>query len=144
MLVNQPDERWGTADIPLDLIRIETGDGYIKIAIKDILPKANIKDNTYKNHWHSIMHKALKDVNITFEKAICVITVYTTAYYWDVDNRVYKYIIDSLRLNQIIPNDKHDNLSFMVMGGIDRENPRTEILLVKHPENIQEMLINSL
>jgi hypothetical protein len=81
------------------------------------------------------MHKALKDIKKKYKKVLCVIKVFSPAYYWDTDNRAYNIIINSLRYNQIIPNDKVDNLSFMVMGGVDKNNPRTEIYLVEHPEN---------
>ncbi len=118
------------------MVSTETNGRCIKITINDILPRnVEIPKSNLEIHWLGIMHKALKDINAKYEKVLCVIKVYNTAYYWDVDNRTYSIIINSLRYNRIIPNDRFDNLSFMVMGGVDRDNPRTEIYLLEHPED---------
>ncbi|NLM87158.1 MAG: hypothetical protein GX176_00035 [Syntrophomonadaceae bacterium] len=138
MLIYTPDNNQTAArEILEDMVRTEVHRDYVKITIKDVLPReADIPKIALKEHWHSLMAHALKDVNWQADKVLCVIKVISTANYWDTDNRAYKFIIDSLRYNQIVPNDTHNNLSYLVIGGeIDKENPRTEIYLVKHPED---------
>ena len=120
----------------IQMVDTEANDRFIKITINDILPRmAGLSKSSLELHWLGIMHKALKDLDKKYERVLCVIKVFSPAYYWDVDNRAYNIIINSLRYNQIIPNDKFDNLSFMVMGGVDKDNPRTEIYLVEHPKD---------
>mgnify|MGYP000964666638 FL=1 len=120
----------------IQMVDTEMNDRFIKITINDILPRiVGLPKSNLEQHWLGIMHKALKDIKKKYKKVLCVIKVFSPAYYWDTDNRAYNIIINSLRYNQIIPNDKVDNLSFMVMGGVDKNNPRTEIYLVEHPEN---------
>ncbi len=120
----------------IQMVDAETNDRYVKITINDILPRAvGVSKSSLENHWLSLMHKALQDVETQYEKILCVIKVFSPAHYWDVDNRTYSIIINSLRYNKIIPDDKFNNLSFMVMGDIDKDNPRTEIYLLEHPED---------
>ena len=120
----------------IQMVNTEINGSNIKITINDILPRAvGISKSTLEQHWYTLMHKALKDVKIQYEKVLCVIKIFSPAHYWDVDNRTYSFIIDSLRYNDIIPDDKFNNLSFMVMGDIDKDNPRTEIHLLKHPDD---------
>lgn len=120
----------------IQMINTEINERFIKITVNDILPRiAGLSKSSLELHWLGIMHKALKDIDRKFEKVLCVIKVISPAYYWDADNRAHNIVINSLRYNQIIPNDKFGNLSFMVMGGVDKENPRTEIYLVEHPKD---------
>lgn len=119
-----------------DMITTEVHPDYVKITVKDILPRiAGLKKSSLENHWAGIMHYALRDLNVKFDKVLCVIKVYNPADYWDTDNRAYNIIINSLRYNKIIPDDRHKYLSFAVIGAMDYENPRTEIYIAKHPEN---------
>jgi len=139
---------WATMDSPLNketkeykretmqIVNTEVNNGFVKITINDILPRAvGVSKSSLEYHWLSLMHKALKDVETQYEKILCVIKVFSPAHYWDVDNRTYSIIINSLRYNQVIPDDKFNNLSFMVMGDIDKDNPRTEIYLLEHPND---------
>jgi hypothetical protein len=120
----------------IQMIDTEVNERYVKISINDILPRAvGVSKSSLEQHWLRIMHKALKDVDRQYEKVLCVIKVFSPAYYWDVDNRTYSIIINSLRYNQIIPEDRFNNLSFLVMGDIDKNNPRTEIYLLEHPKD---------
>jgi len=112
------------------------GEEYIKITINDILPtNAGLSKNVIKFHWLALMNHALKDVNTTFNKLLCVIKIYSPATFWDTDNRSIKVVLDSLRYNRIIPDDRSQFLTHMIIGEVDRENPRTEIYLLEHPEN---------
>lgn len=137
---------WAILDSPLNeeflhsdimqIVNTEVNGSYIKITINDILPRAvGVSKSSLENHWLGIMHKALKDIETQYKKILCVIKVFSPAHYWDVDNRTYSIIINSLRYNKIIPDDKFNNLSFMVMGDIDKDNPRTEIYLLEHPDD---------
>ncbi len=141
-IIEDKEIEYEDGSIPDGLISTEVNDDYIKVTVQDILPKdVSISKPVLRDHWLRIMHQALKDVNKQFDKVLCVIAVYCPTPYWDVDNRAYKYIIDSLRHNRIIPDDKHSNLSFMVIGGVDRESPRTEIYILKHPNDILNLLV---
>ncbi|MDD2586792.1 MAG: hypothetical protein PHT79_09770 [Syntrophomonadaceae bacterium] len=109
---------------------------YIKVTVKDILPRdIGLSKNSLKIHWLGILHNAFSKLDVQYQKVLCVIKIYNPAAFWDVDNRGYKIIIDSLRYNGIIPDDKWNNLAFMVDGEVDRENPRTEIYIMEYPEN---------
>jgi hypothetical protein len=119
------------------LIKTEEINGVIKITVDDILPRdVGLPKAPLKLHWLGMMHHALKNVDRRFDKVLCVIRVYSPASYWDVDNRAYKFIIDSLRYNKIIKDDRQKYLSFMVIGELDKVNPRTEIFIMEHPETI--------
>lgn len=120
----------------IQIVDTEINNGFIKITINDILPRAvGVSKSSLEHHWLSLMHKALKSITKQYEKVLCVIKIFSPAHYWDVDNRTYSIIINSLRYNKIIPEDKFNNLSFMVMGDIDKSNPRTEIYLLEHPDD---------
>jgi len=138
MILYPPDnDQTAAKEILEDLLQTEVSSDYVKITIKDVLPReADIPKTIFREHWHSLMTHALRGIDWHTDKLLCVIKVISTASYWDTDNRAYKFIIDSLRYNQIIPNDTHNNISYLVIGGeIDKENPRTEIFLLKHPDD---------
>ncbi|OPZ90999.1 MAG: hypothetical protein BWY74_02112 [Firmicutes bacterium ADurb.Bin419] len=120
----------------MQMTETEVNDSYIKITINDILPRAvGVPKSSLEQHWLSLMYKALKDIKIQYQKVLCVIKIFSPANHWDVDNRTYRIIIDSLRYGKIIPNGKCNSVSFMVMGNIDKDNPRTEIYLLEHPDD---------
>ena len=125
-------------EVSPDLIFTEVFDDYIKITVKDILPQStDIDKSQLQFYWLGIMKNALKGTEILYEKVLCAICIYSpVGQKWDVDNRVYKFIIDGLRFMGLIRNDSWDRLSFMVIGNEDKINPRTEIYIIKHPENL--------
>lgn len=110
----------------------------LKITIADYLPRTIVakKDNAIpaiiRQHWYRSIMSALQDLDIKpyYEMALITIIVYVPFNCeWDVDNRIYKVIIDGLRYAKIINGDSWDRMSFMVIGRVDKEFPRTEILL---------------
>lgn len=118
-------------------VNVEEIEGVFKITVRDILPRNKdlIKKKNLQIQWYSTMSKALKEINRKFDALIVVIVLYLPAgYVWDVDNRPYKMIIDTLRYNHIIPDDSWNKLSFMVIGKTDKDNPRTEIYLIEMPK----------
>jgi|LSQX01.2.fsa_nt_gb hypothetical protein len=117
-------------------IVIDKKPGVYGIVVKEVLPRiAGITKGKLDIHWAGIMNYALKDLGVKYKKILCVIKVYSPSSYWDVDNRATSIIIDSLRYNNIIPEDKYENLSLLTMGYRDTENPRTEIYIMEHPED---------
>jgi hypothetical protein len=120
-----------------EIITTDNLDNGIKVTVKDVLPRnAGITMNSLRVHWLSIMHHAFSKTDKKFNKILCIINVVCPANHWDVDNRAYKIIIDSLRYNQLIPNDTNKYLSFMVTSEVDIDDPRTEIYVIEHPENL--------
>lgn len=120
-----------------DIISVEDLKNGLKITVKDVLPRtAGLTTTSLRNHWLSIMRHAFSKKKRQFKKILCIINVVSPADYWDVDNRAYKIIIDSLRYNQLIPDDANRYLSFMVTNEIDFDDPRTEIYVLEHPENL--------
>ncbi len=96
-------------------------------AIRDQVLHSKMKDN-----WLGMMKYAYAKAGITqsFEHAMCQIQVHHKLNApWDVDNRVYKYIIDGLRFLSIIPDDSSKHLSYMITGFPNSTEPRTEILV---------------
>ena len=115
------------------LIKTEVVNGIIHITIQDIPPRAKGIDKAeLQFHWLGIMQAALQDVDLKFEHALCEIVLYIPGRGWDVDRRVYHYIIDGLRFNGIIKDDTWDKLSFMVTGYGTKDNPRTEIFIQEY------------
>jgi len=118
-------------------VSVEEIGGVIKISVRDILPRNRdlIKKKNLQVQWYSTMSEALRKINRKFDTLLVVIVLYLpVGYVWDVDNRPYKMIIDTLRYNHIIPDDGWDKLSFMVIGKTDKDNPRTEIYLTEMPK----------
>lgn len=125
-----------------DFIRIEESDKHIKITVKDVLPRnASLPKTTLAEHWFGIMHYAFGKTAKRFDKPLCVIKVCHPDVYWDVDNRAYQIIINSLRYNKMVSNDQHAHVSFMVIGERDHDHPRTEIYLLEHPADPVKMLL---
>ena len=60
----------------IQMVNTEINGSNIKITINDILPRAvGISKSTLEQHWYTLMHKALKDVKIQYEKVLCVIKI---------------------------------------------------------------------
>lgn len=118
-----------------DFIITEVCEDYIKITIKDVLPCFDefTAKNELKSYWTSIMKFAFNGVEHKYNRLLCVINVCAKAAYWDVDNRARKIIIDSLRHNRLIPDDRIKYLTCILEGEYDWHNPRTEIYLMECP-----------
>lgn len=120
----------------------------LKIIIPDYpprIPPTHSLGKKIRIHWLGMIINALKDVEIRFtEKVLCIIHLYlpysTT---WDVDNRVFHHIINGIRYSRIIQDDTWDKLAFMVIGDVDKNNPRTEVIVTICPENLRELVSKS-
>jgi hypothetical protein len=138
------DELEWSGEISLDERRIDaqaefTGKVLI-ITVNDVLPRkrTDISGSLLRGYWLRNITEAVRKLNgpVHFERALCGITVYGPRDVgWDVDNRAISYIINALRAANVIPGDEWDKLSLLLMGGLDKENPRTEIRLVKYSDD---------
>lgn len=111
--------------------------GVLRITINDYLPRNNFVTSDVYNSWIGIIAKTLIDKNIHFDRALCVIINYLPRDGWDVDNRGYGIIINALRYAGIIKDDTFRHLAFMVVGEVDKDNPRTEIYVGNFPEDVK-------
>ncbi|SHE96185.1 hypothetical protein SAMN02745218_01145 [Desulfofundulus australicus DSM 11792] len=108
--------------------------GVLKIVVDGYLPRTRHATSMMRRSWIGKITRALLPIDVHFEKAFCIIVIYVPGKVnWDVDNRYYKFIIDAIRFARIIDDDNCQRLSFMVIGGVDPENPRTEIYIVNQP-----------
>lgn len=130
-----------------------TFDGKVlKIIVKDCLPRRpRVKKSLLKSasllrqYWAGNITSAIRRLPepVRFEKAICVIKVITPRNIdWDVDNRAINIIINSLRIAQVIKDDSWDKLSLCIFGGVDKDNPRTEITVMEQPDDPISLLLN--
>lgn len=141
-----PEERFIDAEASFD-------GKVLKVVVNDCLPRRPSMKPVLKSasllraYWTGNVVSAVKriPVPVKFERALCVITVYTPKHTeWDVDNRAISMIINALRLTEVIPNDSWDRLSLLLCGGIDKKRPRTEITVVECPEKVGEKIIQLL
>lgn len=130
-----------------------TYDGRVlKLVINDYLPHRRFLDNSYSEdlryRWiRGIANavNALRDTGVTVEfhkSVLCQIVVYVPyEKEWDVDNRVYKHILNALHFAQVIPNDAYNNVSILLSGGVDKTNPRTEIYVHEPSRKLTETVL---
>lgn len=118
-------------------------DGVIRLIINDYPPRdvitnyVSVRDKfelekNLKEKWKSSVTSALMPVGrCLWEKALCVIKYYLPAEIeWDVDNRLHKYIINGIVQARVLKNDSWQNMSFMVIGDVDKKYPRTEVTII--------------
>jgi hypothetical protein len=122
----------------------------LKIIVKDCLPRRpSLKSSLQsaallRSYWAGNITSAIRRLSepVRFEKAICVIKIITPRNIeWDVDNRAVNIIINSLRMAQVVKNDSWDRLSLCTFGGVDKDNPRTEIMVMEQPDNPIALLL---
>lgn len=122
----------------------------LKIVVKDYLPrkcfvKARDSQNLLRYTWLKSVIDAINTLksngaNPVFEKAHCIITTYLPRKInWDVDNRVISFIINSLRYANVIIDDTADKLAYTVIGKMDKDFPRTEIIVLDHVKFMQKI-----
>ena len=83
-----------------------------------------------KEEWHYLIKAAIKNKpDKPVNKAIVTITYYfADARRRDPDNYSGKMILDPLVREGIIVDDSFDHITlYLTCGGVDKENPRTEI-----------------
>ncbi|MCS5696986.1 hypothetical protein [Desulfofundulus thermocisternus] len=129
----------------IDGAKTEIAGNTLKITIPDFPPRIPPNHSLNKKvrlHWLGMVVKALSNVEIRFtDKVLCIIHLYLPySVVWDVDNRVFQHIINGIRYSRIIQDDSWDKLAFMVIGDVDKNNPRTEVIITKCPDNIQEFI----
>ncbi len=114
----------------------------LKIVVNDCIPRAvafkRATSSLLRKYWRGSVVRAIRKLPspVTFERAICIIKMFTPKNIeWDVDNRAFHMIINALRATQVVKGDSWDKLSVILMGGVDKEKPRTEIYVAEHPEN---------
>lgn len=131
-----------------------TFDGKVlKIIVKDCLPRRpRVKKSLLKSasllrqYWAGNITSAIRRLPepVRFEKAVCFIKIITPKNIeWDVDNRAINIIVNSLRMTQVIKNDSWDKLSLYISGCVDKDNPRTEIMVTEQPHDPISLLLNT-
>jgi len=115
----------------------------IKLIIPEIPPSnnkfmgrgsKNYQAFTYqeeKQKWAWLVQAAIKKKLVKpIEKAVVNITYYfPDKRRRDPDNYSGKFILDGLTKAGIIKDDSFDNIELVLAGRVDRENPRTEIIV---------------
>jgi hypothetical protein len=57
-----------------------------------------------------------------------------------VDNRAAGMVPDALRLAGVVSGDGWERTALLLLGGVDRKRPRTEIVVMDYPQKLfQEM-----
>ncbi len=119
----------------------------LHVVVRDYLPRrANALNNPQMRLlWSRSVADAVCKLNeklgtqITFERVLVKIVAYVPKEIeWDADNRAFSCIINGLKFARVITNDDWQRLAFMVIGRVDKENPRTEIFVYEQPCNIVE------
>jgi hypothetical protein len=109
--------------------------GIVKFVVPELPPHIRAEDSIQakiKYHWREmIVYAYVKaGINVRFNHAFCLIKIYhQLGAPWDVDNRIYKYIIDGIRYTKMIPDDSSKHLSYMVTGIQNSNELKTEILV---------------
>lgn len=122
----------------------------LKITVNDVLPRKQSAKPVFKsaaplrNYWVRNIAGPIRKLgqDIRFNEALCVIKVYTpTDRKWDVDNRALSVIINALRFAEVVSGDSWNKLALVLLGGVDRKRPRTEILVTDCPADIIKRLL---
>lgn len=119
----------------------------VKITVFEPLPKtirwtdcknmSDIKrvkelDINIENRWIAAMKEAYKKTGLMlrFIDAVAIVLCYIPVEApWDVDNRAIRYALNGLKCLGLIPDDSAKHLSLYIEGRVDKENPRTEIIV---------------
>ncbi|MDK2836747.1 MAG: hypothetical protein PWP21_1524 [Thermosediminibacterales bacterium] len=140
--------------------KLETIPNGLKITLPEYPPKTTIynkvqfKDGVFmsrayinvRNRWYSLIKKALKDYNGPRIDPAFVYIIYYVPGKCDADNFTTKFIIDGLMYaGAIAMDDNFKHVPDIAQGvRIDRENPRTEVYVLKHRNQIMKALITAL
>jgi crossover junction endodeoxyribonuclease RusA len=94
---------------------------------------SNYKYQEEKRMWEWLVRAAVKEKpDKPLKKAIVKITYYfPTKHRRDPDNYSGKFLLDGLTKAGIIEDDSFSNIDLVLVGKIDRDNPRTEIEVVE-------------
>lgn len=132
-----PEEKYSDAEAVYD-------GKILKITVRDLLPrKTEVKSSAktpsrlLRDYWIGNIVNAVKKLNekVNFEKALCVIRIISPSNReWDVDNRAVSFILNALRISQVIPGDSWKATSLLLLGDKDPD-PKTEIFVLEYPED---------
>ncbi|WP_421070321.1 hypothetical protein [Pelotomaculum propionicicum] len=121
----------------------------LKIVVDDYLPRKCLLGDKkavllLRQMWQVSIARPInqlqKDREIRFNQAHCIIVPYIPRdCIWDVDNRVFKFIPDALKYTGIVATDSWSNMSVSIIGGVDKENPRTEIYVEELSNKFPEL-----
>ena len=76
----------------------------------------------------------------TFARALVWITIFfPDARVRDVDNFTAKFINDALVALRVLEDDDHSRVAMILEGRVDRDNPRTEILVVENVGQLKKI-----
>ncbi len=119
----------------------------LEITVNDVLPRKrnDAPGSLLRRYWLGNVVDAMKklDIPVRFENALCAVKVYGPRDVgWDVDNRAINYVINALRAANVIPGDEWDKLSLLLLGGLDKKNPRTVIRVVEYSEDAIQRLFS--
>lgn len=127
--------------------RAEFDGEVLKITVNDVLPRkrTDISGSLLRGYWLRNVVDAVTRLHgsVHYDRALCSITIYGPRDVgWDVDNRAISFVINALRAANVIPGDEWDKLSLLLMGGLDKKNPRTEIRLVEYSDDAIKALFS--
>lgn len=127
------DEKEAMGDFEPEGARAWVEGGVLRIALDECLPRDRTFTGQMKRVWIRKICKALSGIDIFFDRAVCIIIAYApTERDWDVDNRAYKVIPDAIEAAGKIAKDTYQHLTLMVIGDVDKTDPRTEIFVIKN------------
>lgn len=101
--------------------------------IPHLLRKDDPSQTKLKNFWIELIcyAHAKAEINVQFQDALCLIKVSHTLHTpWDIDNRVYKHIVNAIRFTRLIPDDSSKHLSLMTTGVTGAKEQKTEIYVM--------------
>jgi hypothetical protein len=129
--------------------RAEYDGSVLKITVDDVLPRNrnDVPGSLLRRYWMGNVLYALRklDVPVRFQRALCAVKVYCPRDVgWDVDNRAISFVINALRASEVIPGDEYDKLSVLLLGGLDKKNPRTEIQVIEYPTDTIKSLFEGM
>lgn len=122
----------------------------LKIIVDDIPPRTKKAKPNFKSYsslrmfWVGNITTALKKLPHipSFDRALITVKIYSpSSPNWDVDNKAVNFILNALRINNVIPNDTYDHAALLLIGEHTPDAPYTEIIVREYS---QEMLKNIL
>lgn len=132
--------------------KAEYGDGVLKVVVNDYLPHRKAfrkvaESKLMKYFWINCVQGSIERLRKSgveipvFSPALVQIVAYLPlCVEWDVDNTAYRFIVNALRYAKVINSDKWDDMALMVIGRVDKKNPRTEIYVCTPNQDITELV----
>jgi len=118
-----------------------------KVSVYDRVSLTNGKLNNYayaeaRNRWYSLLKRATEGYEGDRIVPCFVYIVYFVPYLCDVGNFINKFILDGLMYYGPAPlDDNFENVNAVVQEAVlDKENPRTEIYVMKNTGRLRSVL----